>query len=107
MKSSSLSSPTLSPLSQVNTDADEVQEEADPQFSMNDALQNDTGRPKAAWTCSASPLEIEMSFDFVEPIPVIILSQDYAELIGIGFNVVAVSLPCLICPKTSQYIWQT
>ncbi|KAK7811899.1 hypothetical protein U0070_001952 [Myodes glareolus] len=32
----------------VNTDADEVQEEADPQFSMNDALQNDTGRPKAA-----------------------------------------------------------
>lgn len=50
MKSSSLSSPTLSPLSQVNTDADEVQEEADPQFGISDALQNDTGRPKAMCT---------------------------------------------------------
>lgn len=68
------------PLSQVNTDADEVQEEADPQFVMNDAPQNDTGRPKATCTCSASPLAREMGFDFVKPIPVIIPSQDYAEL---------------------------
>lgn len=93
MKSSSLSSPTLSPLSQVNTDADEVQEEADPQFGMNDAFQNDTGRPKATCTYSASPFEREMGFDFVKPIPVIIPSQDYAELMRIEFNAVAVSLP--------------